>query len=134
MILSFVWVSFSHSSCTLHASSFSLIHIFFFFPSFLLIHLSIRDKKGESIPVCFIITIWLMCTFLGGRNSTPCTFIGEMHILRGRRHLFWENLVLSCFTLCLFSHCLWCFELHLVSMLCCFHRIVLVLDMHTSLC
>ena len=64
----FVWASFSHSSCTPHASypcSYLL-----FFPSFLLIHLSIHEKNGESIPECipkcFIISIWLMCTFSGG--------------------------------------------------------------------
>ena len=28
-----------------------------------------------------------------------------MHILRGRRHFLWKNLILSCFTLCLFSRC-----------------------------
>jgi len=27
------------------------------FPFFLLIHLSIRDKKGESIPECFFISL-----------------------------------------------------------------------------
>ena len=57
-----------------------------------------------------------------------------MHILRGRRHLLWENLILSCFTLCLFSCCfimLWVmFSIYalLFSLL-----RVCVLDMHTSL-
>ena len=67
MFLSYVWASFSHSSCTPHASypcSYLL-----FFPSFLLIVLSICDKKGESIlesiQVCIVISIWFMCTLLG---------------------------------------------------------------------
>ena len=33
---------------------------------------------------------------------------------------------------CLFA--LWCFELCLVSLLCCSHCVIFVLDMHTSLC
>ena len=33
-----------------------------------------------------------------------------------------------------FLFALWCFELYLVSMLCCSHCIMFVLDMHTSLC
>ena len=60
IFLSFILASFSHSSCTSHASSFTPVHTFFF-PSFLLIHLSIRDKKGEStlesILECIIISI-----------------------------------------------------------------------------
>ena len=73
----------------------TLAHIFFFFPSFLLIVLSIRDKKGESISesiqVCIVISIWLMCTLLGEvilsrAHSEGEKVIGKMHILRGRRH------------------------------------------------
>ena len=58
-----------------------------------------------------------------------------MHIPRGRRHLLWENLVLLCFTLCLFSHCfmmLWV-TFSIYALLLSSHR-VYVLDMHTSLC
>ena len=69
---------------------------FLFFPSFLLIHLSIRDKKGESIlesvMECIVISYdscahsqeekFYLVHIYRGRN-----FIGEMHIPRGRRHL-----------------------------------------------
>ena len=93
-----------------------------FFPSFLLIHLSIHDKKGksilESIPECIVISIWLLCTFLGNK------VLGEMHILKRRRHLLWENLVLSTLLYACFLVAIWCFELSLVSILCCSHCIV----------
>ena len=48
-----------------------------------------------------------------------------MHILRGRRHSFYEK-TLFCLVLlyACFLVALWCFKLHLVSMLCCSHRIV----------
>ena len=108
---------------------------FLFFPSFLLNHLSIRDKKGESILEsileCFFIPIRLMCTFSRG-GILSCALllgwkaIGERHILGGIRHFFMRKPCFICFTLCLVSHCLWCFELCLVSMLCCSHRIVLL--------
>ena len=58
-----------------------------------------------------------------------------MHIPRGRRQTFWENLVLSCFILCLFSHyfmVLWV-TFSIYALLLSSHR-VYVLDMHTSLC
>ena len=58
-----------------------------------------------------------------------------MHIPRGRRHFFLENLVLFCFTLCLFSCCfmvLWVmFSINVLFLSS--HR-VYVLDIHTSLC
>ena len=82
---------------------------------------------------------------LKGRNSTSCTFIeGESHrgdaYTKGEKtfHLFiylWENLILSYFTLCLFSRCfigLWVmFGIYtlLPSLHC-----VYVMDMRTSLC
>ena len=65
-------------------------------------------------------------------NSTLCTFVrGESHkgdaYTKGEKpFLFWEILVLSCFTLCLFSHCLWYFDFCLVSMLYYSHHIVFV--------
>ena len=69
---------------------------------------------------------------LRGINSTSCTFVrGESHkgdaYTKGEKtFLFWEILVLSCFTLCLFYHCLWCFEFCLVSILYYSHHIVFV--------
>ena len=49
-----------------------------------------------------------------------------MHIPRGRRHLLWENLVLFALHYACFLVVLWCFELCLVSMLCCSHHIMLM--------
>ena len=132
MSLFFIWVSFSHSSCTPHASyPYSYI---LFFPSFLLIVLSIRDKKGKSIPEKYtsLYHYFYMThvhTFRGS-YSTSCTFVGgESHrgdaYTKGEKTFFlWENLVLlyACFLVAL-----WCFELCLVSsMLCCSHRIMLM--------
>ena len=51
--------------------------------------------------------------------------IGEMHIPRGRRYFFDEKtLFLFVLPYACFLIALWCFELHLVSMLCCSHRIM----------
>ena len=74
------------------------------------------------------------------RNSISCTFIGGENYkgdayIKGENTSFWENLVLSCFTLCLFSRCfivLWVtFSIYALLLLS--HR-VYVLDMHTFLC
>ena len=65
------------------------------------------------------------------RNSTSCTFIGgESHkgdaYTKGEKTYFFEKTLL-CFVLlyAYFLIVLWCFELCLVSMLCCSHRIIL---------
>ena len=89
-----------------------------FFPFFPLIHLSIRDKKGESILVCIIISIWLV-DIRGGRKPL------ERCIHQGGEDIFFEK-TLFCFVLlyACFLIVLWCFKLYLVSMLCCSHRIV----------
>ena len=138
--LSFIFLFILHLSCII----FYHCSYFLFFPSFLLLHLSIRDKKGEiipeGIPMCFFISIWLMCTFLGGKILTRAYLseekvIGEMHIPRGRRHFFWENLVLSYFIFCLFScyfMVLWV-TFSIYALLLSSHH-VYALDMHTSLC
>ena len=57
-----------------------------------------------------------------------------MHILKGRRHILWENLVLSCFMLCLFSRCFMVFWVifSIYTLLLSAHR-VYVLDVHISL-
>ena len=77
-----------------------------------------------------------------GRNSTLCTFIGgerhraDAYTKREKTLLFFlENLVLFCFTLCLFSHCFMVFWVmfSIYALLHSSHR-VYVLDMHTSLC
>ena len=68
---------------------------------------------------------------LRGRNSISYTFVrGESHkgdtYTKGEKTYFLENLVLFCFVLyyAFFLIVLWCFELHLSSMLCCSHRIM----------
>ena len=125
--LSFIWVSFSHSSCTPH-TSYPCSYLLFF-PSFLLIDLSIRDKKrGEYTSLYRHFYMTHMHT-LKGSNSTSCTLVGGESYRRdaytkGRRHFFLENLVLlyACFLVVL-----WCFELCLLSsMLCCSHCIMLM--------
>ena len=58
------------------------------------------------------------------RNSISC--VGEMHIPRGRR--YWVNKkILFCLFLFMFVFLfsLWCFELCLVFILCCYHCICL---------
>ena len=77
---------------------------------------------------------------LWGRNSTSCTFVrGESHkgyaYTKGEKTFFWENLILSCFTLCLFSLyfiMLWVMFSIYALLLSSHHAYVL--DMHTSLC
>ena len=58
-----------------------------------------------------------------------------MHIPRGRRHCFFEK-ILFCLVLlyACFLVTLWCFELLLVSMLCCSHRIVFMCCIRMPLC
>ena len=92
-----------------------------FFPFFLLIHLFIRDKKGESIPKCIVISICLMCTFVRGENHR-----GDAYTKRKKAFFLWENFVLFALCYACFLVILWCFQLLLVSMLCCSHRIVFV--------
>ena len=65
-----------------------------------------------------------------GRNSTLCTFVGGESprgeaYTKGEKIYFYEK-TLFCLVLpyAFFLITLWCFELHLVSMLCCSHRIV----------
>ena len=124
-VLSFVWASFSHSSCTPHASSFTLVHIFFsFLPSSYFICLFVT--KGGDYTDMYCHFYMTHVHNLRGRNSTSWTFVeGESHrgdaYIKGEKTSFWENLVLlySCFLVAL-----WCFELLLVFMFCCSHRIV----------
>ena len=69
---------------------------------------------------------------LKGSNSNSCTFVGgESHrrdaYTKGEKTSFFEK-TLFCFVFlyACFLIILWCFELCLVSMLCCSHRIVLM--------
>ena len=69
-----------------------------------------------------------------GRNSISCAhlqgeryFIGEMHIPRQKRHCVnKKTLFYLCFFIFVFLFALQCFELCLVSILCCSHCIVFV--------
>ena len=76
-----------------------------------------------------------------GRNSNSCTFVGgESHrgdaYTKGEKTFFFlENLVLLCFSLCLFSRCFmvpWV-TFSIYALLLSLHR-VYVLDKHTSFC
>ena len=65
-----------------------------------------------------------------GRNSTSCTFVGgesprREAYTKGEKIYFYKK-TLFCLVLpyACFLIALWCFELHLVSMLCCSHRIL----------
>ena len=77
---------------------------------------------------------------LRGRNSTLCTFLGgENHrgdaYTKGEKTSFMRNLVLSCFTLCLFSRYFMVrgVTFNIYGLLLSSHC-VCVLDMHLSLC
>ena len=89
------------------------------FPSFFLIHLSIHDKKRESIPVCFRHFYMTHVHILRGRNSTSCTFIGgESHrgdaYTKGEKtffFFFWKPCFVLFYFMLVFSLFLQCFEL-----------------------
>ena len=126
MFYSLFWASFSHSSCTPHASyPYSYL---LFFPS-LLIHLSIHDKKGGEYTREYtgVYRHFYMTHehILRGSYSISCTFVGvESHrgdvYTKGEKSFLFKKILL-----CLFScFALWCIELCLVSMLCCSHCIV----------
>ena len=87
-----------HPSCIIfHPCSYLI-----FFPSFLLSYLSIRDKKGESIPESIQVTGLYRPFYmthvhtLRGSNSTSCTFVGgENHrgdaYTKGEKTFFYEK-------------------------------------------
>jgi len=141
LFLSFIWVSFSHSSCIPHAPSLPLFISSFlcFLPldSFVYPWQKREENTEEYIDVYrhFYMT---HVHILRGRNSTLCTFVGvESHdaYTKGEKTPLWENLVLSCFTFYLFSRCfmvLWV-TFSIYALLLSSHRDY-VLDKHTSLC
>ena len=100
MFLSFVWASFSHSSCILYASSFTLVHIFFFF---FLLPLDSFVYSWQKRRKYIIEYTGVFCHFymtyvhiLKGRNSTLCTFVrGEIHrgdaYIKGEKTFFYEK-------------------------------------------
>ena len=119
--LSFIFSFILHPSYIL-----TLVHIFFSFPpSSCLIFLFVTKRERVYRSVSSF--QYDSCAHFQGkkfylmyirrrRNS-----IGEMHIPSGRRHLLWENLILL--NVC-FLVALWCFELCLVSLLYCSHRVI----------
>ena len=116
MFLSFVWASFSHLCCTPHASSFTLVHIFFSFPSsswFICLFMTKRGRVYWCVS-SFLYDLW---TFVGGESHWRDAYT------KGEKTSFLRKpcfvLLFACFLIVL-----WCFELYLVSMLCCSHRIV----------
>ena len=130
--LIFIFSFILHPSCIIFYPCSYLI----FFPSFLLIHLSIRDKKGGEYTGKYTVVYrhfyMTHVHILSGRNFISCTFVGrENHkgdaYTNGEKTLtnFYEK-TLFCFVLlyACFLVALWCFELCLVSMLCCSHHIV----------
>ena len=140
MFLSFVWTSFSHSSCTPYVSYFTLVHIFFSFPSsfwlFCLLVTKRREYTGKYTDVYHYFYMTRVHN-LRGRNSTSCTFIGgENHrgdtYTKGEKTSFLRK---PCFALCLFSRCfmvLWVmFSIYVLLLL---SHYTYVLDMHISLC
>ena len=142
-----------HLAYLMHHYHCSYLHLL---PSFLLDHLSICHKKGESILESFVISIWLLCTFLGGKILFPMHIcrerfsIGEMHISRGRRHCLNKKTLFSLFFL--YVCFLVCFIVLLVNVFSFFFSTLMslldlvslmlfkpkcvscVLDMHTSFC
>ena len=98
------------------------------------------QKEGEYTGVFHYFYMTHVHT-LRGKNSTSCIFVGgESHrgdaYTKGEKTFFFlENLVLLCFSLCLFSRCfmvLWV-SFSIYALLLSSHR-VYVLDKHTSLC
>ena len=138
--LSFIFLFILHPSCIIFYPCSYLL----FFPFFLLIHLSIHDKKEEYTGEYTGVFRHFYMThvhILRERNSTSCTFVGgkghkgDAYIKEEKTSFLWENLVLSCSTLCLFSRCfivLWVTFSINALLLSSYH--VYVLDMHTSLC
>ena len=79
--------------------------------------------------MCIVISIWLMCTFIGGESHKGDAYTKEEKTSFLRKPCF------ICFTLCLLSRCfmvLWV-RFSIYALLLSLHR-VYVLDMHTSLC
>ena len=113
--LSFIFSFILHPSCIIFYHCSYLL----FFSSFLLICLSIHDKKGESAREYTGVYHHFYMTYmhiLKGRNSTSCTFIeGESH--RGDAYTKGEKT----------------FSLVIYALLLSLHH-AYVLNMHISLC
>ena len=112
--LSYFCASFSLSSYTPHASSFILVHIFFFFSlipldSFVY---SWQKRGGYTWEYTGEYRHFYMTHMhiLRGKNSTSCTFVrgeslrGDAYT-KGEKTFFFRKPCFICFTLCLLSRC-----------------------------
>ena len=137
--LSFIFSFILHPSCIIFYHCSYLL----FFSSFLLICLSIHDKKGESAREYTGVYHHFYMThvyILRVRNSTSCTFIGgKSHrgdaYTKGGKTSFYEK-ALFClpYILLLFLLLYGAFSTFSIYTLLLFSHRVYVLDMHTSLC
>ena len=129
--LSFIFSFISHPSCIIIIS-----RTFISCPHFsLTLCLFVTKKRrvySREYTGEFCHFYMTLVHILRGENSISCAHlqserysIGEMHIPRGRRHCVnKKTLFCLCFFMFVFLFASWCFELFLVSMLCCFHYIV----------
>ena len=99
IFLSFVWVLFSHSSCTLHVSSSTLVYIFFFFSLLPFDSFVYSWQKGREYTRLYRHFYMTHVRILRKRNSTSCTFVGgESHrgdaYTKGENKSFYEKTLL----------------------------------------
>ena len=126
--LSFIFSFILHPSCII-----IFIHILFFFPSsswFICLFVTKRGRVYRRVYWCVSSFLYDSCA-----HSQREKFY-LVHIRRGRKPLgkciyqggedifLWENIVLFVLLYAYFLVALWCFKLHSISMLCCFHCIV----------
>ena len=131
--LSFIFSFISHLSCII-----IIVRTFISCPCFsLTLCLFVTKRQREysrEYTEEFCHFYMTLVHILRGRNSISRAHlqgerysIGEMHIPRGRRHCVnKKTLFCLCFFMFVFLFDFWCFELCLVSMLCCSHCIVFV--------
>ena len=138
--MSFIFSLILHPLCIIFYPCSYLI----FFPPFLLIHLSIRDKKGGKYTREYTGVyrhFYMTHVHFRGRNSTSCTFVEEESYRRdaytkGEKTSFMRKYCFFCFILCLFSRCfmvlcvifsILCFVALIASCLCVGHAFILML-------
>ena len=135
MFLFSVWTSFSHSSCTPHVLSFTLVYIFFSFPPSYWLFCLFMTKRGRvyrRVYRCVSSFLYDSCAHFQEEKFYL------VHIHRGRKskgrciyqegedNFYEKNLFCLVFPYACFLVVLWCVELSLISMLCYSHCIVLM--------
>ena len=119
--LSFIFSFISHPSCII-----SIVHSLISCHRFSLTRCLFLTKRGrvysrEYTKEFFVISIWLLCTSLGGEILFLVHIYKERVIPYGRCiYQGGEDIEI------IFMFALWCFKLYLVSMLCCSHCIMFV--------